>query len=182
VTKLEAEKLPYAAMTVSFNKQQSVLMPLGYLSNNQQKWYSQDRVGFTTQNARIVQVYNVQSEITAIDTHVLWKRFDVTSMALNQVVTLPIELDFLSLNRFSVKGSLTLQGVGFEERLLWNEPVRLFRIEEQVSIPSMNYVYTNIYWKDPITHFVWESVQKWGPEVPTVHYQVVKPWKTVSYP
>jgi hypothetical protein len=178
----EAAQLPYAVMQVSLNQNHNILMPLGHMSGNELKWYSQDRFGFTTNSGRVTQVYNVQSELSSIKTNALWKRFELPSFALNQRVKLPIELDFLSLNRFAVKGTLTIEGVAFEERVLWGFPVQLLRIEEQVQIPSMNYDYTNIYWKDTKTNFIWESIQKWGPNVPEIHYQVVKPWRQVAYP
>lgn len=178
----EAAQLPYAVMQVSLNQNHNVLMPLGHISGSELKWYSQDRFGFTTNSGRVTQVYNVQSELSSIKTSALWKRFELPEFALNQRVQLPIELDFLSLNRFAVKGILTIQGVAIEERVLWGLPVKLLRIEEQIQIPSMNYHYTNIYWKDTKTNFIWESIQKWGPDVPEIHYQVVKPWRKVAYP
>ncbi len=178
----EAEKLPYAVMQVSLNKNHNVLMPLGHMSGNELKWYSQDRFGFTTNSGRVTQVYNVQSELSSIKADALWKRFELQGFALNQRVKLPITLDFLSLNRFAVKGTLTIEGVSFEERVLWGLPVKLLRIEEQIQIPSMDYSYTNVYWKDTKTNFIWESIQKWGPNVPEIHYQVVKPWRQVAYP
>jgi hypothetical protein len=182
LSKVEAKKLAFSAMQVSLNDQHQILMPLGHLSAKQQKWYSQDRFSFTTESGRITQIYNVESEISSIGANALWKRFDLNSIALNQKLQAPITLDFLTLNRFAVKGYAIIQGVVLEDRVLWGEPVRLLRIEEQVVIPSMNYTYTNIYWKDTKTNFIWESVQKWGPDVPEIHYRVVKPWKTVNYP
>ena len=95
---------------------------------------------------------------------------------------MPIVLDFLTLNRFAVKGILSIQGVTIENRVVLGESVALLRIEEQVTIPAMDFTYTNLYWKDTKTSFIWESVQKWGPNVPEIHYKVVKPWKTVQYP
>ena len=182
LSRSEAEQLPYAVMRVSLDQSHNVLMPLGQRSGNELKWYSQDRFGFTTNAGRVTQVYNVESELSSIKTNALWKRFELQTFALNQRVKLPIELDFLSLKRFAVKGTLTIEGVSFEERVLWGLPVKLLRIEEQIQIPSMNYQYTNMYWKDTKTNFIWESIQKWGPNVPEIHYQVVKPWRQVAYP
>ena len=182
LTKIEAEKLAFSVMQVSLNEQQQILMPLGFLSDKKQKWYSQDRFSFTTELGRITQVYNVASEVSAIKPNALWKRFDLHQIALHQQVKMPIVLDFLTLNRFAVKGILSIQGVTIENRVVLGESVALLRIEEQVTIPAMDFTYTNLYWKDTKTSFIWESVQKWGPNVPEIHYKVVKPWKTVQYP
>lgn len=182
LTREAAQKLPYASLQVSLNGNNPVIMVLGTDLSDRQKWYSKDRFSFTTQSARVTQVYNVKSELSSIRPSLLWQRFLINNIALNQKITLPLELDFLSLKRFAVKAVVTLHGVGFENRMLWGKPVNLLRIEEEVTIPSMGYRYTNIYWKDTKTGFIWESIQKWGPDVPEIHYQVMKPWQKVSKP
>lgn len=182
LNKRASESLPYASLRVSVAGTVPALMPLGYLKTEQQKWFSQNRFGFTTENARITQIYNVDSEISAIRPSPIWKKMRLSSIGLNQSVQIPVYLDFLSLKRFAVPASLQIQAVDYETRVLWGEEVSLLRIEELISIPSMQYQYTNRYWKDTKSGFIWESVQKWGPNVPEIHYQVVKPWQNVIYP
>lgn len=178
----EAQQLPYATLRVNLAERSPALMPLGYLSPQQQKWYSKDSYGFTTENARITQIYNVDSEISSIKPSPLWQQLRLSSIKLNQSVTLPILIDYLSLKRIGVKASVTIHGDGYEIRQLFGQNVRLFRVSEQIVIPSMKYEYTNYYWRDPQSGFIWESIQKWGPDVPKIYYQVLKPWQAINRP
>ncbi|QCU89553.1 YjbF family lipoprotein [Thiomicrorhabdus sediminis] len=172
----QGQSLPYASIRTMVNDGTPVLMVLGYLVDNQQKWYSKNRFSFTSENGRVVQVYNVSSEISSIRPSPIWQNLQLASVKLNQVITIPMFIDFLSSKRIDVKASVRIQGDGYEERQLFGKSVRLFRVSEQLTIPSMNFSYTNYYWKDVSTGFIWESIQKWGPDVPKIHYQVIKPW------
>jgi hypothetical protein len=178
----QAQQLPYATVRASFDNGSYALMPLGYLEKQQQKWFSRDKRGFTTSDSRVIQIYNVDSEISKIAPTPLWQQIKLTSIGLNQTFHIPLQIDFLTLKRFGVNVDVVISGEGYENRVLWNHPYRLFRIAETINIPSMKYRYTNYYWKDPRSGFIWESIQKWGPNVPVVHYQVVKPWKNVDLP
>jgi len=178
----QAEHFPYSALQVDVNDDSSVIMVMGHILEKQQKWYSKDGYGFTTQGFRIVQCYVFDADISLIQKDPVWQMIDLTNVAYNQSVLVPITIDFLSRKRFGVHALLTIQGQNFEVRDVLGQKARLLKISEQVDIPSMNYHYTNYYWKDVKTGFIWESIQKWGPNAPKIHYKVVKPWVKVNYP
>lgn len=182
LSKEQAEKLPYATLQVSLDDEHTILMPLGYLERGQQQWFSTDLFSFTTQHGRVIQIYNTDEEISSIERIDFYKGIYLQLMKPRQSFQLIVAMDFLTQNRFGVKGFLTVQVKGIEERVLWGKPVSLLKIEEKVFIPSMNFQFTNQYWKDPKTNFIWESIQKWGPDALKIHYKVIKPWLEVATP
>jgi hypothetical protein len=186
LSKEQARALPYAALEVALNDEHTLLMPLGYLEgalkSEQQQWFSTDLFSFTTQNGRVIQIYNTDEEISAIERVDFYKNIYLQSMKPRQSFQFIVSMDFLTQKRFGVKGFLKVQVKGMEERILWGQSVSLLRIEEEVSIPSMNFTFLNLYWKDPKTNFIWESIQKWSPNALKIHYKVVKPWIEVTEP
>jgi len=182
LTKEQASQLSYSVVQVSLNDGHKILMPLGYLEAGHQQWFSKDLFSFTTENGRIVQIYHTDEEISAIERIDFYKNVNLQTIKPKQNFSFIVEIDFLTQKRFGVKAFLTIRVVGTEERLLWGEPVSLLRIEEHVYIPSMNFEFTNLYWKDAQTNFIWESRQKWGPDALTIHYKVLKPWREVREP
>jgi len=169
-------------LKVSLNDGFFGIMILEKKSTNIQTWHSSDLVSFTTKNARINQFYHPNSDISLIKVISKNEKINLMNIALNQQIYRQLEIDFLSLKRFSVKAKVLIKAVKYEERVLWGEKVNLLRIEEHVVIPSINFSFINLYWKDSETNFVWESIQKWGEESPKLHYQVIKPWKENVYP
>lgn len=182
LSKEQAEALPYAVLQVSLNDEHTIIMPLGYLEREQQQWFSKDLLSFSTKNGRVIQIYNTDEEISAIERVDFYRDVYLSSVKPRQFFQFVVSMDFLTQKRFGVKGFLKVQVKGMEERFLWGKPVPLLRIEEQVSIPSMNFQFTNLYWKDPKTNFIWESIQKWSPNALKIHYKVVKPWLEVLEP
>jgi len=182
LTKEQASQLPYAVLQVALNEGHKILMPLGYLEAGQQQWFSKDLFSFTTKTGRIIQIYNTDEELSAIERIDFYKSINLKTIRPNQTFNFIVEMDFLTQKRFGVKAFLTLKVRGLEERILWGESVSLLRIEEKVLIPSMDFEFTNLYWRDPKTHFIWESIQKWGPNALKIHYKVLNPWVEVSSP
>lgn len=182
LTKEQASQFSYAVVQVNLNDGYNVLMPLGYLEEGKQQWFSQDLFSFTTKNGRIIQIYNVDEEISAIERIDFYKGVNLQTIKSKQSFNLIAEIDFLTQKRFGVKAFLTLRVKGMEERQLWGGAVSLLKIEEHVLIPSMNFEFTNYYWKDPQTDFIWESIQQWGPNALKIHYKVLKPWIVVEHP
>lgn len=180
LTKEQANHLPYATLQVAINDAHKILMPLGYLEAGQQQWFSKDLFSFTTKNGRIIQMYNTDEEISEIRRIDFYKGVYLHTIKPKQTFNFIVEMDFLTQKRFGVKAFLTVKVKGVEERELWGEPILLLKIEERVLIPSMNFEFTNFYWRDLKTHFIWESVQKWGPNALKIHYKVLKPWVEVK--
>lgn len=182
LSKEQVAQLPYSVLQVVLNDGHKILMPLGYLEGNQQQWFSTDLFSFTTRGGRISQIYNTDEEISNIERIDFYKNVNLQAMKPKQSFNFIAEMDFLTQKRFGVKAFLKVAVKDMEERVLWGAPVSLLRIEEKVFIPSMNFEFTNLYWKDPKTHFIWESVQKWGPNSLKIHYKVLKPWIEVATP
>jgi len=180
LSKEQAAQFPYSVLQVALDDGHKVLMPLGYLEGKQQQWFSTDLFSFTTRGGRISQIYNTDEEISNIERVDFYKNITLQTMKPKQSFNLVVEMDFLTQKRFGVKAFLTVEVKGMEERVLWGVPVSLLRVEEKVFIPSMDFEFTNLYWKDPNTHFIWESVQKWGPKSLKIHYKVLNPWGEVN--
>ena len=184
----EASDLDYASILLSVDGENPVLMPLGYLKGQKgeagrvQQWFSKDLVSLSTKNGRIIQTYNTSEEISNIKRVDFYTDVTLKTIQPRQSFDLTAEIDYLTQKRFGVKAQLTVSAKQLEERILWGQPFSLLRIEEKVVIPALDYEYTNLYWKDPKTDFIWESVQKWSPNAYEFHYQVVKPWITVNLP
>jgi uncharacterized protein YceK len=180
--KKTSESMSFASLNVWIDQKGPSLMPLGELKLDSQLWFSRNSFGLRTQDARIIQFFSPESEISAVRMGAMLERYKLSNIELGDQAELTAKLDLSSHNQFDVEVNLYINAEGYEKRQLWGESVSLLRIVETVSIPAWNFNSKNYYWKDSNTGFVWESVQKWGPMVSEVHYQVVKPWQTVLYP
>ncbi len=188
-TEEEALALKYATLVVSIDGDSNISMPLGYLEEDQQKWFSKDLFSLQTQNGRIIRLLNTphDADLEIVDNDALrhwsWKRFLQSPNGDEQVLrSLQINIDYLNRRHFGVPATLNLISEGLEERRHLGRNVRLMRVRESLNVPALNYFHNNFYWIDPESGFVWQSMQKWGPDSPEFYYEVVKPWMIVKEP
>lgn len=176
----ELPQLSYSTLLVELSNGSDFSMALGYLNADGQQWFSRDLFSILTNNGRVVQAYKMGEEVYSL--HLTESNIDLFNIEYQQDSELVKRIDLPAKKRFSLPVYLKVEANSFEERQLWKTPVKLLRIEEHVSIPSLNFEHTNIYWKDPKTNFIWESVQQWTPGSDVIHYKVLKPWLGVAYP
>jgi hypothetical protein len=184
MSQTQVEQSPYALLKVVIENRPNAVMSLGYLEGDTQQWFSQDLASLKTQNGRITALYGLEgyANQTALFADSAFKRLAIESVGVNQRLELPLKLDLPSQHRFDVPVYVVIQAMGLETRERFNQKVNLLRVEEQVSIPSMDFTTVNIYWLDPKTRFIWESEQKWAPNLPKIYYQVLKPWMVIEEP
>ncbi|MBF6057267.1 YjbF family lipoprotein [Thiomicrorhabdus heinhorstiae] len=184
LTQDEAKSLKYATILASFNNSSGFTMVMGYLNSNSQDWFNRNLAGLRTSHGRMLHLLNTHdhSDITVTFSDELmnwsWKKF----IADKKNVHSDVKIDFLANNHFGVSGTLGISLDGMEERQYLDQTVSLLRVKEHLLIPSLNFAYDNFYWVDPSSGFVWQSLQKWGPDTTELYYQVAQPWLDVEWP
>jgi len=180
LTEKKIKEAPYAMLQVSIGGRPKGLMTLGYLVADQQQWFDHDLVSIVTKNARVIALYNDEQEMQNLTLSPLFNRLKLADINYHQHYSLPFRVDYPTQKRFGLLGGADISANAFETRKIGLRQLRLLKIEERISIPASHFVHTNVYYKEVSTGVIWESVQKWGPDLATIHYVLIKPWFKVK--
>ncbi|MBD3750790.1 MAG: YjbF family lipoprotein [Sphingobacteriales bacterium] len=178
-----AQSLQYATLKAELDVGEvRALLVLAKNAASGQQWVGADGSGFTTWQGRITRYYTPALDLSRIEISPLYPQYGFAAAFQYGRISAPFELDNDTEQRFQVLGKATLYYDGKQPRMYWGKPTEMLQFSERIEVPSTGFTHVNYYWLDPQTFFVWESQQKWWPQMPLISIQVLKPWEAVRYP
>ncbi|OCH36715.1 YjbF family lipoprotein [Aliivibrio fischeri] len=183
LSKQQIVELPYASSFVRINGGANLFMVLAFAEKNpetgamQLKWLSSDKAMIVTEGGRIVKTLGLAeanlSNITPISFSSLPS---LASISKNQT-TWSAHYDWMLNDHylFNYKANITpvLRGKSTIETTVWNKDVT--EVVEVISIPSLDYSFTNQYWLDEQFNVV-KTHQYLGPDIGDIEMTILKPF------
>ncbi len=175
VTRAQVSELPYASIGAKIGKGPKSFLVLGKIDRQQLHWFSADRVVLVTEHGRLSKVAGLERNLSRtlwtnpdpltlpVDTNPLPKSIRLVDIMPGDFFQIPIEATY------TIKGSETITILGLEYK------TRL--IEETCSAPLLDWQFTNRFWQDVDTGFIWRSEQFLTPDLPQFMIEVYKPVK-----
>lgn len=176
LTRSDVSKLPYATMRAKIGRGPRGLLALGRYDGQKLFWYSKDRALFVTQAGRILQTGGLPENLLGT----LVKDADPVMTGLHRL-TGPtdfvrwIDTDFE--DRYQMKVRSRFELIRRERiEILGREYDTIYGTERNHA-PDIGWRFTNRYWVDEKTGFVWKSRQYIAKSFGPLEFEVLKPAK-----
>ena len=174
VTREGVDKLPYATMLAQIGKSGNALVVLTTAEQARYSWIAADSVVLVTENGRLIKSVGLRQDRTACKTQgqePLLQLAQQPQDSLNHRYT----IDLRYKNLYSIPVDATLSFEGEENITILGNTYQTRRYVEYNHAALLDWEFTNTYWLDSKTGFVWQSVQYLSPDLPPVFMAVTKP-------
>tara|TARA_B100001750_G_C15309578_1_gene496540 strand:+ start:162 stop:848 length:687 start_codon:yes stop_codon:yes gene_type:complete len=175
ITKEMVDAIPYASLRMKIGKGSAGLLILESVEKKSYTWVSADNVFIVVnKNGRIIETAGLTNNLKESLTTKLEDSFFENPVILDSFVktTRFISLDNPPVNNLTLEVSLRF--IGTEEVVILGQNKELQLVEEQIENKYIRWKFTNKFWLDPETGFVWKSIQQIAPNIPPVLYEVTK--------
>ena len=171
ITQSLVKQIPYASLRMKIGKGPAGLLILESENENESTWVSADNIFITLKEGRIIRAEGLPNNLTDfLSSEPSFKEI------INQDDT-GEEFRYISLDTpevTSLKLSVTYKKGGHEEVSILDHKRTLLLIEERVGNSYIRWEYTNKYWVDEKTGYVWQSLQMIAPNLPPIFIQITK--------
>ena len=174
ITLQQAASIPYASMGWRLNGGTQNIIVLANDNGGEQMWTSASRIVLVTKNGRIKRTVGLPHDIAALVPRI---NENLTSPAAAAKSTTPQQYsaDFPSAGFYGAQIVCRAASKGARAITILEQRIATVRIEEKCNSPSLRWSFTNVYWTDPQTGFVWRSRQTIHPAGSTLETEIFRP-------
>ena len=166
------EQIPYASMKMKIGKGPGGLLILESVNNeNEYTWTSADGIFITTKGGRIISSQGLPNNLTYFDSSEP-TFLEVIRQQKTEKYYRYITLDNPSV--FDMRIEVNHKVLGITKINILGQEIEVTEVLEEIENSYIRWKYTNRYWVDPKTGFVWESDQMIAPNIPNISIQVTK--------
>jgi hypothetical protein len=166
------EQIPYASITMKIGKGPAGLLILESINNEDEyTWASADGIFITTKGGRIIAAQGLPNNLTYFNSS------EPTFLEVIADKTAQNYYRYISLDNPSVyemRVEVNYMVVGATKIDIFDQEIEVIEIQEDINNAYIRWRYSNRYWVDPKTGFVWESDQMIAPNIPNISIQVTK--------
>jgi len=174
ITQNVVDQIPYASMRMKIGKGPAGLLILESIDRETNKltWVSADNIFITTKNGRIIRAEGLNNNVIDFFSSEPSFKQILDDHFLEQEFTRYISLDNPEVYEMELK--VSFKKFKTEDVFILGKKRELVLIEETIENSYTRWKYTNKYWVDQNSGFVWQSVQEIAPNVPPIFMQITK--------
>jgi len=172
ITLQQAAAVPQASIGVRMGGSGEQLLILVAQDGGEMIWAGGGNTLLVMHGGRLVQTGGLDSDLPRLN-------------AAGENLPLPIEIgnivrtrwvaDFTSLKRYSVTITCAARAMRPEVVTVLGKDIRTVRVDENCRSDQLDWSYSNSYWISPASGVVWESVQHFSPDRPSLTIEVLRP-------
>lgn len=168
------DAVPYASMAARIGSGPRSLIILDSFDGDRLIWVSADHVALVTRGGRIVESAGLPQNLVGTQFLRADPVMDILSVgnsgsAAERLVSLvpPDQYDLPIISHFTPAGDEAIEIVGLRFNTI--------KFQEHCVCRDIGWRFTNHYWADNRTGFIWKSQQHIHPQLPVVAFDVLKP-------
>ena len=158
--------IPYATLGVRLGSSDQAMFVLGSVSGGDLHWIGGKLFAITTHDGRIVRTVGFVHNLTG------FQKSPATAAATHDYL-----YDFAELNAFSILVRCSERIVGPERIVIVDYPHDTVHVEEDCRAAQLDWNFTNDFWKDASTGYVWKSQQYIQPDLDALTLESLRPAK-----
>jgi hypothetical protein len=174
ITLQQASDIPYASMGWRLNGGPQNIIVLASDNNREQMWTSAARIVLVTKDGRIKRTVGLPHDVTAV-VPVGGGDLQSPSVTLKMPSQQQYTADFPDAGIYGARIACRSVSKGARAITILEQRIPTVRIEENCSSTSLRWSFTNVYWTDPQTGFVWRSRQTIHPGGDTLETEIFRP-------
>jgi len=169
VTLAQAAAIPYASIGVQIDGGAQGILILATDNGGEQLWTSSSRIAIITRQGRITKTAGLPYNLGA--------SYSPSGEEAQRQPGLARLVDFPNLGLYGVSVFCEEQKIGVETITLLNTPIQAMRSEEHCHSDKvkLSWRFTNRFWRDPKSGFVWRSEQNIHPMLGTITLETLRP-------
>lgn len=173
ITREQVEALPYASLLARIGKGPRSLLVLAEQNGEELRWLSADKAMLVTRRGRIVRTAGLTHDLSGTRLpH--GDALGRTATALSGA-SLERFIDLQSQFRYGTPMVSTFAVAGPESIEILGRSYNTVRVVESCRCTQLNWTFTNTWWIDAKTGFVWKSLQWVTQDMPMFELTVLKP-------
>lgn len=174
ITLQQAAGIPYASMGWRLNGGPQNIIVLASDNGHEQMWTSAARIVFVTKDGRVKRTVGLPHDMAALAPR---SSEDFLSPAVTAKTPSPqhYTADFPDAGFYGSQITCRAVSKGARAITILEQRIATIRIEENCSSNSLRWSFTNVYWTDPRTGFVWRSRQTIHPAGDTLEMEIFRP-------
>jgi hypothetical protein len=173
VTRDQAAAIPYASIGYRIDGSREGILVLATDTNGALLWTASSHVVLVTRGGRIVRSVGLPHDIGALAPKNL-AELPALSDALKASYHSSRTVDLPDMNRYGVTLDCVTASRGPQSITIIGTAIATVKIEESCRSPETGWSFTDSYWLDASTGFVWHSVQHLHP-ASTVQTEIFRP-------
>jgi len=174
ITQEVVDQIPYASMRMKIGKGPAGLLILESIDKetNELTWVSADNIFITTRNGRIIRAEGLTNNVTDFVSSEPSFEQILDDDFFEKEFTRYISLDNPEVYEMELK--VSFKKFKTEDVFILDRKRELVLIEETIENSYTRWKYTNKYWVDQNSGFVWQSIQEIAPNLPPILMQITK--------
>jgi hypothetical protein len=174
ITLQQAASIPYASMGWRLNGGPQNIIVLASDNGGEQLWTSAARIVLVTKDGRIKRTVGFAHDMAALVPRAR-EGFQSPSAVARTPSSQQYTADFPDAGIYGAQIVCRAASKGARAITILGQRIATVRIEEKCSSQSLGWSFTNIYWTDPKTGFVWRSRQTIHPAGDTLETEIFRP-------
>jgi hypothetical protein len=172
VTREQAAAVPYATMGYRLNGGQEVMIVLATDTHGDLLWTSAAHIVLLTHDGRIIRTVGLPHNISGV-MPIMGDHLPAPAAVLQGAFTSTRSVDYPDTGTYSVPVSCKMMTAGRETISVLGQSIATLRADE--SCKSNGWSFRDSYWLDPVSGFVWRSLQHLTPKGDTIETEILRP-------
>lgn len=170
----QAAGIPYASMGWRLNGGAQNIIVLASDNGQEQMWTSAARVVLVTKDGRVKRTVGLAHDMAALVPRAS-EGFQAPSANAKASTAQQYTADFPDAGIYGAQITCRTASKGARAITILEQRIATIRIEENCSSRSLRWSFTNVYWTDPQTGFVWRSRQNIHPAGTVLETEIFRP-------
>lgn len=174
LTRQQVDAIPYASLAVRMGKSAQALLILASIDDDRLEWVSHDHEILITRRGRVVRTVGLPQDLD----HTEFLTPDPVGSAPKRDAAMPECLRALDIGPRVAAGVVvrsTFENAGPDDLTILGRRYRTNVWEEKNAAPDLAWEFTNAYWADAESGYVWKSIQHVAPKLPPLEMIVFRP-------
>lgn len=173
LTRAEVDKIGYASLAVRMGRGTQALLILSGIDGDDLEWVSHEHELLVTRRGRVVRTYGLAQDVD----HTEFVTVDPVEHAAALHEGPPVcvrTVDFGPDHEDGITIRSDFIAVGPDDLTILGETYRTNVWEEKSAAPDIGWEFTNAYWFDASSGYVWKSIQHTAPKIPPLEMIVFR--------
>lgn len=173
ITRDQAASVAYASMGWRLNGGAEHLIVLATDTGGEQLWTSAEHIVLVTRDGRILRTVGLPKDLAATTADPA--RNQSPAAALQGPLQTSRQQDFPDMNHYGVAIRCRAVSRGPESITILGAAIATLRVEENCAAQGLDWRFTDSFWVDPQSGFVWKTIQHIHPGGNVIQTEIFRP-------
>jgi hypothetical protein len=173
VSREKAASVPYASIGVRLGSSQEAMLLLATTSGDNLRWQAGTQYVIGTRDGHVTHTVGFAHNLDGFQGPIP----DSQTMAPEQGGPYHYLFDMIDMGKYGVFASCTQHDAGAEQVVILGVPHDTRHIVEDCRARQLRWRFSNDFWRDAATGYVWKSVQNFRPDMDPLTLEILRPEK-----